>query len=124
MAGARDAGYNVRRADADHIGLSLDETTRREDVQGVLRGAGVRCRRGRGRREWPGRFGSGFGSGPRCPGCRTPDVIGPLARTGTYLTHPVFHHRHSETEMLRYLRRLAAKDVALDRAMIPLVPAP
>ena len=49
-----------------------------------------------------------------------PDVIGTFARTSPFLTHPVFHEHHSETEMLRYLRRLAAKDMALDRAMIPL----
>ena len=48
------------------------------------------------------------------------DVIGALARTSEFLAHPVFHEHHSETEMLRYLRRLAAKDVALDRSMIPL----
>ena len=39
------------------------------------------------------------------------DVIGALARTSEFLTHPVFHEHHSETEMMRYLRRLAAKDV-------------
>ena len=43
-----------------------------------------------------------------------------LARTSAFLTHPVFNRYHSETEMLRYLRRLADKDVALDRSMIPL----
>ena len=41
-------------------------------------------------------------------------------RTSPFLTHPVFHRHRSETEMLRYLRRLQAKDIALDRAMIPL----
>ena len=49
-----------------------------------------------------------------------PDVLGVLARKSEFLTHPVFHEHHSETQMLRYLRRLAAKDVALDRSMIPL----
>src|SRR3546814_6000239 len=43
-----------------------------------------------------------------------------LARTSRYLTHPVFNRYHAETEMLRYLRRLQAKDIALDRSMIPL----
>ena len=102
---ARDAGYNVRRVDGDHIGLSLDETTRREDVQGVI-----------------GALGGGDASDVDLDAldAAAPDVIGALARTGGYLTHPVFHEHHSETEMLRYLRRLAAKDVALDRSMIPL----
>ncbi|MDE0460682.1 MAG: aminomethyl-transferring glycine dehydrogenase [Chromatiales bacterium] len=104
---ARDAGFNVRRVDGDHIGLSLDETTRREDVQGVIGALG----------------GDGAGSHGvdlEALDAAAPDVIGALARTGEYLTHPVFHEHHSETEMLRYLRRLAAKDVALDRSMIPL----
>ena len=104
---ARDSGYNVRRVDGDHIGLSLDETTRREDVLGVigaLAGAGA----------------GSHGVDLDALDAAAPDVIGALARTGGYLTHPVFHEHHSETEMLRYLRRLAAKDVALDRSMIPL----
>ena len=104
---ARDSGYNVRRIDGDHIGLSLDETTRREDVRGVIGALG----------------GAGAGSHGvdlDALDAAAPDVIGALARAGGYLTHPVFHEHHSETEMLRYLRRLAAKDVALDRSMIPL----
>ena len=104
---ARDAGYNVRRVDGDHIGLSLDETTRREDVLGVIGALG----------------GAGAGSHGvdlEALDAAAPDVLGTLARTSAYLVHPVFHAHHSETEMLRYLRRLAAKDVALDRSMIPL----
>ena len=59
-------------------------------------------------------------------GGRPPPTIGAglarraAAHAAPFLTHPVFHRYHSETEMLRYLRRLADRDVALDRAMIPL----
>ena len=112
-ARARDAGFSVRRVDGDHIGLSLDETTRREDVRGVLGALGAAA------------GGDAGAAGPDLPDldaldAAAPDVIGDLARRGPFLTHPVFHAYHSETEMLRYLRRLAAKDVALDRSMIPL----
>ena len=105
-ARARDAGFNVRLADGDHIGLSLDETIRVEDVRGIIAALGT---------------GAG-GSSVDVEGLAVaaPDVIGALARKSPYLTHPVFHAHHSETEMLRYLRRLAAKDLALDRSMIPL----
>ena len=111
------AGFNVRRVDGDHIGLSLDETTRSEDVQGVIRALCTDA-------------GGGDGTGGAVAGeicvdiealdAAAPDVIGALGRRSEYLTHPVFHAHHSESEMLRYLRRLAAKDVALDRSMIPL----
>ena len=104
---ARDAGFNVRLVDGDHIGLSLDETTRAEDVRGIIAALGA------------GSAG-GHSADIDALAAAAPDVIGALARTSPFLTHPVFHAHHSETEMLRYLRRLAAKDVALDRSMIPL----
>ena len=104
---ARDAGFNVRRVDGDHIGLSLDETTRREDVRGVIGALSAdEC--------------GGGGADIEALDAAAPDAIGSFARKSPYLTHSVFHAHHSETEMLRYLRRLASKDVALDRAMIPL----
>ena len=106
-ARARDAGFNVRLADGDHIGLSLDETIRVEDVRGIIAALGA---------------GTAGGSSVdvEALAAAAPDVIGALARKSLFLTHPVFHAHHSETEMLRYLRRLAAKDLALDRSMIPL----
>ena len=104
---ARDVGFNVRRVDGDHIGLSLDETTRVEDVRGIIAALGAGSAGGRN-------------ADVDALAAAAPDVIGALARTSPFLTHPVFHAHHSETEMLRYLRRLAAKDVALDRSMIPL----
>ena len=114
---ARDAGFNVRRVDADHVGLSLDETTRREDVQGVIGALSA------GADDGDGNGGGVAGDASvdiEALDAAAPDVIGALARKSPYLSHPVFHAHHSETGMLRYLRRLAAKDVALDRSMIPL----
>ena len=94
-------GINLRRVDADTVGVSLDETTSAAVVDTVLRA---------------------FGSKETV--ARHPDAPSGLPagseRTSEYLTHPVFNSHRSETEMLRYIRRLADKDVALDRAMIPL----
>ena len=88
------------------LGISLDETTTREDVEAIWRIV---------RRRAPRRSPSTT-STPRSA-TRLPAA----ARASTpFLTHPVFHRYRSETEMLRYLRRLADRDLALDRAMIPL----
>jgi glycine dehydrogenase len=106
LARAVAAGANLRRLSATHVSIALDETTTRDDVQ-VL---------------W-----SWFAPG----GATLPDVADfeqgieplipePLRRRSDFLTHPVFNTHHSETEMLRYLRGLADKDLALDRTMIPL----
>ncbi len=98
-AAARDRRINLRVVDADTLGISLDETTTPAVVGAVLEAFGVD-----GTSAAPG--GAALPAG--------------LARTGALLEHPVFHEHHSETEMLRYLRRLADLDLALDRTMIPL----
>ncbi len=98
-AAARDRRINLRTVDADTLGISLDETTTSETVRGVLGAFGVAA----------AADAAGEGS--------VPDS---LRRTGAILEHPVFHQYHSETQMLRYLRRLADVDLALDRTMIPL----
>ena len=95
---ARESGVNLRVVDADTLGIALDETTMPGDVAAVLAAFGVTTEAGEGR-----------------------DAISAtLARTEPFLTHEVFHRYRSETEMLRYLRRLADRDLALDRTMIPL----
>ena len=99
------AGVNFRPVDARTLGLSLDETTTRADVELVWR----------------------IFNGNDAPftvavlDAGTADALpAALARTSPFLTHPTFNRYHCETEMLRYLRRLADRDIALDRAMIPL----
>jgi glycine dehydrogenase len=98
VAKALAAGINLRGIDADHVGVSLDETTDPVIVDGVL-----------------GAFGAG--QAPTEPVAGIPKV---LEREGMILTHPIFNLYHSEHEMLRYLRRMADRDLALDRTMIPL----
>ena len=102
LARARDAGINLRKIDAATVGIALDETTTPEVVARV--------------REILGAPGSDDRSA--APG--TPGIPTELRRTSDILTHPVFRTYHSETQMLRYLRRLSDRDLALDRTMIPL----
>ena len=102
---ARAARVNFRRVDASRLGISFNGTTTREDVEAIWRifaGQTVAFAAADLDRE----VASGI-----------PEA---LARTTPFLQHPVFNRYHSETEMLRYLRSLADKDLALDRSMIPL----
>jgi len=105
VARALDAGFNLRPIDDDCFGLSFDETSTADGVARLL--------------------------AVLVPSAAMPSVAeldasveaalpAELLRQDDYLTHPVFHAHRSETEMLRYLRQLAAKDIALDRSMIPL----
>jgi len=105
LATALSAGMNLRRASATSIGISLDETTTRADLHGVLAVFAE------------GRPVIGFDSFEKGIAALIPVE---LARSSAYLTHPVFNTHHSETEMLRYLRMLSDKDLALDRTMIAL----
>ena len=104
-AKAKEKHINLRFVDADHIAMSFDQTTRRKEVNTLL---------------------SIFKSDALYTDLDVVDVnVKPalpkaLERTSSFLTHPVFSRYHSETEMLRYMRHLQAKDLALDQAMIPL----
>jgi glycine dehydrogenase len=95
---------NLRQIDANTIGLSLDETTAADDVVAL----------------WDILLGSHNLDVDALLDEVAEALPGNLMRTDSFLTHPTFSRYHSETEMLRYLRKLSDKDIALDRAMIPL----
>ena len=99
---AREAGVHLRLVDGDTVGVSTSETTRREHLDVVLAAFGVEA----DVEELDTRVGEDLPAG--------------LRRQTPYLTHEVFNSHRSETSMLRYLRRLSARDYALDRGMIPL----
>ena len=100
------AGFNLRPADAGHVGIALDETTTREDVAALWQVV----------------------SGNESPGISVEELDNDapealpeaLKRTSDILDHQVFNTHHSETAMMRYMRELEDKDLALNRAMIPL----
>jgi hypothetical protein len=100
------AGANVQKAWKDYICISLDETTTRMTLR------------------WSGRsFAKDGQTLPTVEAFEADiDLMIPagLRRTSAFLTHPVFNTHHSETSMLRYIRMLSDKDLALDRSMIPL----
>jgi glycine dehydrogenase len=94
-AAAKERGINIWLVDADHVSVSCDEATTDDDVATVLEAFGATL---------VGEFNG-------------PDIA---TRTSEFLTHPAFTRYRTETEMMRYLRSLADKDIALDRSMIPL----
>uniref|UniRef100_A0A2A3JRY5 Glycine dehydrogenase (decarboxylating) n=1 Tax=Alloyangia mangrovi TaxID=1779329 RepID=A0A2A3JRY5_9RHOB len=93
-------GVNLRKVGETRVGITLDETTRPATIEAVWRAFGLL------------RKDEDFAPRYRLP----EDAL----RTSSYLTHEVFHMNRAETEMMRYMRRLADRDLALDRAMIPL----
>ncbi|WP_163166079.1 aminomethyl-transferring glycine dehydrogenase [Arthrobacter sp. Alg241-R88] len=98
ITAAEAHGINLRLIDADTVGVSVDETTTPEVLSAVV---------------------VAFGAGPvvEAVGFELPESV---LRTSTYLQHPVFNTHRSETQLLRYIRRLSDRDLALDRTMIPL----
>ena len=100
MKSAVDEGINLRAVGTSRVGITLDEVTRSDSIESVWRAFGIT------------RKDEGID-----PGLALPDA---LVRQTPYLTHGVFHMNRAETEMMRYMRRLADRDLALDRAMIPL----
>ncbi|WP_374434463.1 aminomethyl-transferring glycine dehydrogenase [Tabrizicola sp.] len=99
LAAARNEGLNFRKIGNNRVGISLDETTDERVLIKVLRAFGI------------------DGVPPHRADLGFPEE---MLRTSDYLTHPVFHMNRAESEMMRYMRRLSDRDLALDRAMIPL----
>ncbi|WDD95900.1 aminomethyl-transferring glycine dehydrogenase [Burkholderia sp. FERM BP-3421] len=107
---ARARRINLRRVNATQVGVSIDETTTRGDLADLL--AVFAQVAGAGAAPDVDALDAGLPGSPALPAG--------LLRDSAYLTHPVFNRHHSETELLRYLRSLSDKDLALDRSMIPL----
>ncbi|MBV0890708.1 aminomethyl-transferring glycine dehydrogenase [Paracoccus sp. Z118] len=99
MAAARHRGINLRKVGRDRVGISVDETTDEGVIARVLDAFGI--------------------TEPAEP-ATAPAIPDDLLRESDYMTHPVFHMNRAESEMMRYMRRLSDRDLALDRAMIPL----
>ena len=99
MAAARHRGINLRKVGRDRVGIAVDETTDASVIARVL---------------------DAFGISDTAEIATAPAIPEALIRDSDYLTHPVFHMNRAESEMMRYMRRLSDRDLALDRAMIPL----
>ena len=105
-AKAHEKRINLRVVDADHLGISFDEVTRRAELERLWTCFSTNALDRISIDEIDAAVGDGISSD--------------LQRTSDFLTHPIFSLYHGETEMLRYLRWLQAKDIGLDRSMIPL----
>ena len=99
VAKALEAGINIRRINENRVGISVGESHDDRVLERLVKAFGA---------ELPSEADAKF------------SIPANLLRTDEYMKHPVFHRYHSETEMMRYLRHLSDKDLALDRTMIPL----
>jgi glycine dehydrogenase len=106
LARAEKRGINLRRLDADTVVVALDETVGEAELAALFAVFATESRSCLAPGDFIGAIREGFPA--------------PLARQSTYLTHPVFTSHHSETAMLRFLRRLEGRDLSLTHAMIPL----
>jgi glycine dehydrogenase len=97
---------NLRSKDAHSVGVSLDETVSQEDLETLLK-------------VFNNDKGAEFNLDHIAASAEV-DIPAPFTRTSKFLQHPVFNKHHSETEMMRYIRKLEAKDFGLDKGMIPL----
>ncbi|SPH16794.1 Glycine dehydrogenase (decarboxylating) [Defluviimonas aquaemixtae] len=100
LKAAQDERINLRKIGKTRVGISIDETTRRLTIERLWRAFGIDQKDDDLKHHF-----------------NVPDA---LVRSSDYLTHSIFHLNRAETEMMRYMRRLADRDLALDRAMIPL----
>ncbi|MEJ6656552.1 MAG: aminomethyl-transferring glycine dehydrogenase [Pseudomonas sp.] len=105
---ARSQSINLRLIDADHLGISLDETTTAATVETLLS-----CFTGQAHGQDLAALDQAVRDGDS-------SIPAPLQRQSAFLTHPVFNRHHSETALLRYIKSLENKDLALNHAMIPL----
>jgi len=101
LANAETHGINLRRLDNRRVGISLDETVTEQDLADLLHVFGIKK----------------AGQESAAPSA---EFEAPHRRTSSYLQHPVFNRYHSETEMMRYLKRLESRDLSLTTSMIPL----
>ncbi|MCL2308793.1 MAG: aminomethyl-transferring glycine dehydrogenase [Proteobacteria bacterium] len=111
-ASVRKHGMNFREIDSSALGVSLDETTTAADLETILEAFSFALSKEK--------LASAKAALHATLGSHVEAIPLALQRKTPYLQHPVFNRYHTETEMLRYLRRLADKDLALDRTMIPL----
>ncbi|WJV50155.1 aminomethyl-transferring glycine dehydrogenase [Streptomyces flavofungini] len=102
VTAAREGGVNIHLVDADQVSFACDETTTRTQLSAIWTAFGVEA------------------DVEALDASVADSLPAGLLRSDDFLTHPVFHQYRSETAMLRYLRRLADRDYALDRGMIPL----
>ncbi|KAL1311296.1 hypothetical protein AAFC00_001479 [Neodothiora populina] len=110
---------NLRAIDQDHVGITLDETVEKEDIQAIIDILAAAAKSADG-----GSAKLSVDGIAKTVGVSSDTVLSQiptdLQRKSAYLTHPVFNSHHSETELLRYIHHLQSKDLSLVHSMIPL----